>query len=116
MLGSLGSLQDVVVVLGDDRGISDGEIERVRTLGGAVGGGGPVLSASLGAGCLLASQCIVIAHHYLDALHECPSQLWQPSAEARKRRQTRGRSRRRHNQQRKNPEGLLRTQVVASTD
>ena len=79
------SLRDLVVVLGDDRGIFEDEIERVKAIGASVAGGGPVLSASLGAGCLLASQCVVIANHYLDGLHDCPSQLWTPSLSAKKR-------------------------------
>ena len=41
-----------------------------------VGKGGPVLRASLGCGILLASHAVVIAHHYLDAMHECPPRLW----------------------------------------
>jgi tRNA pseudouridine-54 N-methylase len=81
----VGSLRDIVVVLGDDRGIFEDEIERVTALGSTVGGGGPVLKASLGTGCLLASQCVVIANHYFDGLHDCPSQLWTPSMEAKKR-------------------------------
>jgi tRNA pseudouridine-54 N-methylase len=79
------TLRDIVIVLGDDRGIFDDEIERVTALGSTVAGGGPVLKASLGTGCLLASQCVVIANHYLDGLHDCPSQLWTPSMEAKKR-------------------------------
>lgn len=91
------SLRDLVIVLGDDRGISEEEVERVKHIGAEVGGGGPVLCASLGTGCLLASQCIVIANHYLDAIHDCPSQLWQPSLDAKKRgRQRRKKASRRH--------------------
>lgn len=93
------SLRDLTVVLGDDRGISDEEIERVKSIGASVAGGGPVLSASLGTGCLLASQCIVIANHYLDGLHDCPSQLWMPSMSAKKR--SKQRSKKVHRRSRK---------------
>jgi tRNA pseudouridine-54 N-methylase len=78
-------LSDHLVVggrAGDVIGLSSEEEARVAELGSSVGGGGPVLRASLGQGALLASQCIVIVHHYLDALHDCPAQLWQPSSAA----------------------------------
>jgi len=74
-------LRDLVVCLGDHIGLTDDEIELAVRLGGEVGGGGPVLRASLGKGALLASQCLVIANHYLDQIHECPSQLWEVSPE-----------------------------------
>lgn len=78
------SLDDLVVVLGDDIGISADELEVARRVGAEAGGGGPLLRASLGAGCLLASQCIVILHHYLDALHDCPARLWDGGSEVRR--------------------------------
>ena len=70
-------------------------------VGAEVGGGGPVLCASLGSGCLLASHCIVLLHHYLDALHDCPPMLWAgPSEEVHKiRRQQRSRRTRRTTRQ-----------------
>jgi tRNA pseudouridine-54 N-methylase len=80
--GTKRPLRDMVIVLGDHIGLSSEEEARVAELGSSVGGGGPVLRASLGQGALLASQCIVIVHHYLDALHDCPAQLWQPSSAA----------------------------------
>ena len=69
-------LLDLVVSLGDNVGLSAEEEAVARRVGAEAGGGGPVLAASLGSGCLLASHCIVILHHYLDAYHECPPQLW----------------------------------------
>ena len=94
------SLKDVVVVLGDDIGLSASEVEMVWRVGEAAGGGGPVFRASLGAGALLASHCIVIAHHYMDAIHECPARLWEaPSHEATKA----GRQRRRRVQRQPQP-------------
>ena len=48
-------LTELVIVLGDDRGISEAEIQMAEAVGAAAAGGGPVLRASLGAGCLLAS-------------------------------------------------------------
>lgn len=74
-------LRDVVILLGDHVGLDSDEIELARLLGqtvGADGGGGAVLCASLGGGALLASHCIMICNHHLDALHDCPSQLWAP--------------------------------------
>ena len=56
----------------------------VQRLGASAGGGGPVLCASLGAGCLMASQVIVLVNHHLDLIHDCPSQLWPPSVEVRR--------------------------------
>ena len=56
----------------------------VADLRASVAGGGPVLRASLVQGALLASHCIVIANHYLDTIHDCPSQLWQVSSDAKK--------------------------------
>lgn len=79
--GGGAELEDVVVVLGDDRGLSDEEVAMVKDLGERQGGGGPVLCASLGATSLLASHAIVLTHHYLDAIHACPSRLWQGPAE-----------------------------------
>merc|ERR1712150_56452 len=77
------TLRELVVVLGDQAGLDDDEVELVSALGAEVAGGGPVFRASLGHGALLASQCIVITHHYLDAIHDCPSQLWDVSPEVR---------------------------------
>ena len=94
-----GSLRDMVVVLGDDRGLTDAEIAMAHEVGGEAGGGGPVLTASIGGGMLLASHCIVILHHYLDLIHDCPSQLWAPlSTEVRK--TSRQIQRRRHGKRR----------------
>ena len=76
-----GTLRELVLLVGDDVGLSAEEIEMAERVGAEVAGGGPVLRASLGAGALLASHCIVIAHHYLDAIHECPSRLWDASAD-----------------------------------
>jgi hypothetical protein len=98
-------LLEVVLVLGDDRGISEDEIALVERAGAAAAGGGPVLCASLGAGCLLASQCVVVAQHYLDAIHDCPSQLWPQSTEVRRA------GRQRHRQQQRR--GGRRTQGSA---
>ena len=67
---------DIVIVLGDDIGLSDEERDMCTRVGEEAGGGGPVLRASLGSGALLASHAVVIAHHYLDQIHECPSRLW----------------------------------------
>lgn len=72
-----------MIVLGDHVGLSEDEVQMVCRLGAEVGGGGPVLRASLANGALLASHCVVIANHYLDTIHDCPSQLWQASAEVR---------------------------------
>ena len=98
----LGALQDLVIVLGDHIGLSEDEIELVAELGASVAGGGPVLRASLAQGALLASHCIVIANHYLDAIHDCPSQLWQVSAEHRKSNRQRSRRVSRKSQKRAN--------------
>ena len=96
-----GPLRDLLVVLGDDIGLSAAEEAEVERVGAEASGGGDVLRASLGSGCLLASHCIVLVHHYLDALHECPSQLWEaPSADVtRVGRQGRDRRRRRTQKQ-----------------
>ena len=96
-----GPLRDVVVVLGDDIGLSAAEEGDAERVGAAAAGGGPVFRASLGRGSLLASHCIVLVHHYLDMRHECPSQLWEtPSADVtRMGRQTRDRRRRREQKQ-----------------
>ena len=85
------ALRDMVVVCGDDRGLTDDEVALVHRLGASAGGGGPVLCASLGSGCLMASQVIVLVNHYLDAIHDCPSQLWPPSVEVRRACRHRGR-------------------------
>ena len=69
-------LRDMVVSLGDNVGLTAEDEAVARRVGAEAGGGGPVLAASLGSGCLLASHCVVILHHYLDAYHECPPQLW----------------------------------------
>lgn len=74
-----GSLEEVVVLLGDDVGLSDAEASHAEAVAGA---GAPIWRASVGAGCLLASQCVVLLHHYLDQLHECPERLWAPPSEA----------------------------------
>ena len=71
---------DAGAVLGDDIGLSPDEIGMIERVGACAGGGGAALRASLGSSCLLGSQCIVIAHHYLDALHSCPDRLWEPLA------------------------------------
>lgn len=78
------TLQDLVIVLGDDIGLSPIEVECATRIGDEAGGGGAVIRASLGGGCLLASQCIVILHHYLDALHACPERLWEGGSEVRR--------------------------------
>ena len=60
----------VVVLLGDDRGLSDAEEREVLRL--AAARGAPVRRASLGEDVLFASHAIVLVHHYLDrALHSC---------------------------------------------
>lgn len=108
-------LRDLVVVLGDDLGLSPEEAAMARRVGGSVAGGGPVVEASLGTGCLLASHCIVLVHHYLDGMHECPPQLWAaPSDEVQKiRRQQRSRRTRR---QPKLAEGDAATRAEAVSD
>jgi hypothetical protein len=95
------ALRDLVVVLGDDIGLSPAESEMARRVGAEAAGGGPVLGASLGGGCLLASHCIVLVQHYLDARHGCPPMLWAgPSEEVHKiRRQQRSRRTRRTTRQ-----------------
>ena len=98
-------LTDLVILLGDDIGLTPSEVAAAEHIGRHAGGGGPVLTASLGAGALLASHCIVLAHHYFDALHDCPSQLWTtPSADvdrlARQRKQRQQRQQRQQEQQR----------------
>lgn len=85
------ALRDLVVVCGDSGGLSDDEVALVHRLGASAGGGGPVLCASLGSGCLMASQVIVLVNHYLDAIHDCPSQLWPPSVDVRRACRHRGR-------------------------
>ena len=81
---SAGVLTDLVIVLGDDRGLTEEEIAMVHDVGTRAGGGGPVICASIGSCSLLASQCIVLVHHYLDAIHNCPSRLWEsPTPESR---------------------------------
>ena len=84
-------LQEIVIVLGDHIGLTEYDIELISKIGAEAGGGGPVVRASLAHGALLTSQCIVIANHYLDTLHDCPSQLWQPSAELKHRKRQRAR-------------------------
>ena len=79
--GAAVELVDLVVVLGDDKGLTDDEIDMIKSVGGSVSGGGPVLCASLGATSLLASHAIVLTHHYLDAIHACPSRLWEAPAQ-----------------------------------
>jgi len=96
-------LRDVVVVLGDDIGMSEEEVSMVKRSGEEVAGGGRVLCASLGSGALLASHCIVILHHYFDQIHDCPSQLWRPQLEVR--RSAHQRQRRRKAQQRRKAGG-----------
>ena len=71
-----GPLEDLVVVLGDDVGLSDDEVAAATRLGEAHGG--RVLAASLGPVALLASQCITLVHWHLDAIHACPAHLWAP--------------------------------------
>ena len=78
------TLADLVCVLGDDQGLCDEEAGTAERLCAEVAGGGPLLRASLGSGCLLASQCIVILHHYFDSLHECPARLWEGGSEVRR--------------------------------
>ena len=94
---SAAALRDLVVVLGDDIGLSEEESAMARRVGAEAAGGGPVLGASFGTGALLASHCIVLLHHYLDGRHDCPPQLWAgPSEEVHKiRRQQRSRRTRR---------------------
>lgn len=77
-------LRDMVIVLGDHIGLSTEEEDLVSALGASVAGGGPVWRASLAQGALLASQCIVIVNHYLDAIHDCPSRLWVESFDFKK--------------------------------
>ena len=91
------ALRDMVVVLGDDIGLTESETAMAKRVGAEAAGGGPVLAASFGSGCLLASHCIVLLHHYLDQMHDCPPQLWAgPSEEVHKiRRQQRSRRTRR---------------------
>ena len=91
------ALRDMVVVLGDDIGLTEAETAMAKRVGAEAAGGGPVLGASFGSGCLLASHCIVLLHHYLDNMHDCPPQLWAgPSEEVHKiRRQQRSRRTRR---------------------
>jgi len=88
-------LDDCVIVLGDDRGLTGEEVEAAWRIGATAGGGGRVLAASLGGGALLASHCIVLCHHYLDALHDCPLSLWEePSTEVQRLSKQRQRRRR----------------------
>ena len=98
---------DLVCVLGDDLGLSSSELGEIERLGAehAAAGGGPLLRASLGSGTLLASHAIVIVHHYLDALHECPSRLWSTQAAEAVSRGARQRRRRTQRQQRVAPHG-----------
>ena len=92
--------RELVVVLGDHVGLSDAEIELVDRLSAEVGGGGPVLRASLADGALLASHCVVLTHHHLDAIHDCPSQLWEISPELRGHQRQRQRRMKRKNAKR----------------
>ena len=65
-----GPPSSVVVLLGDDRGLSEVEERRVRGL--AAKAGAVVHTCSLGGETLFASHSIVIVHHYLDrVLHSC---------------------------------------------
>jgi hypothetical protein len=60
----------VVVLLGDDRGLSDDEERRVQAV--ATARGSQVRAVSLGPDVLFASHAIVLVHHYLDNyLHSC---------------------------------------------
>ena len=60
----------VIVLLGDDRGLTDAEEREVLRL--AAAGGATVRRVSLGEDVLFASHSIVIVHHHLDnALHSC---------------------------------------------
>ena len=58
-LGALAALRDMVVVMGDDIGLSDPELEMIRQVGTTAGNGGRegqpgiVRTASLGTGALL---------------------------------------------------------------
>ncbi len=59
----------VVVVLGDNRGLTAAELATVTQE--AAARGLPLLPVSLGATPLLASHCLVLIHHYLDQRVHC---------------------------------------------
>ncbi|KAG8460409.1 hypothetical protein KFE25_011900 [Diacronema lutheri] len=60
----------VVVIVGDDRGLTADEERAVAEAAAAVRA--PVLRVSLGREVLFASHCVVLLHHYLDKLwHGC---------------------------------------------
>lgn len=60
----------IVVLLGDDRGLTEAEEGTVKTL--ASQRGTAIRRVSLGADVLFASHSIVLVHHYLDRyLHSC---------------------------------------------
>ena len=68
--GPANPLSGVVVLLGDDRGLTEREEEQLLSL--AAARGSEVCRVSLGEDILFASHSIVLVHHYLDrALHSC---------------------------------------------
>lgn len=73
LLGGAGGVRPaggVVVVVGDDRGLTADEQAAVAAAAREVGA--PILRVSLGCEVLFASHCIVLLHHYLDKLwHGC---------------------------------------------
>lgn len=81
----------VLVLLGDDRGITEAEVSAATALAGEYDV--QVIQVSLGPAVLLSSHCIVIVHHLLDRfVHCCPSKHFDVAPEvskSRKQRQSR---------------------------
>ena len=62
----------VVCIMGDNRGLTAEEVGMLEQMAAVPDSGLVVVPASLGATPLLASQCIVLAQHYLDRyVHTC---------------------------------------------
>eukprot|EP00802_Teleaulax_amphioxeia_P007954 Tamp_07962.p1 GENE.Tamp_07962~~Tamp_07962.p1 ORF type:complete len:472 (-),score=79.53 Tamp_07962:347-1762(-) len=89
---TVAGVKEVVVLVGDDRGLSHDDVAAFRQCASEVGA--LFASVSLGASMLLASHCIVITHYLLDSiLHQCPSRMWAapPKAVIKRRKQTQAR-------------------------
>ena len=59
-----GPLQDIVVILGDDRGLTTEDEGLVEAEARSVGA--PVRRVSLGPDVLFTNQCVILVQHYLD--------------------------------------------------
>merc|ERR1711957_902311 len=69
------AVHQVIILLGDDRGLTESEVEAAEELA-AQHENCEVVHLSLGPEVLLGSHCIVLLNHYMDRfLHCCPGKL-----------------------------------------